>query len=513
MKCDAEKSWKIIVSKKMETGSGGSRVNRDNCPDLTHGELPKFDIKEAESICAGMFLNTLMVGGYMVVTNSEFDVVVSDEPYVALMLLVSLKSGRFFARVWNQTITTGKVLSIEEVAETCRNLFGNGRPCLGKPQSELQREEGEFLILNAPFQRIVSRNCLKFLGRHATDGSDMCRECMRLNDIVVKAEIKGETMDTDEEAAPVVTATDLMKEEVKNEDEVAPISENLIAKESEEPVEYHFRYVDSDAHKKGIRKEFKCNHCPYTSLVIQHMKRHIKRVHKKIRDQECDECNYAATDKWILSQHKQNVHKVNDKKFKCETCSYTTSKKYHLKIHVEGVHNKVRNHICEECGLRVLQKAYLRQHMESVHKKGEKFQCEQCPFSAYRKTSLKLHIEGVHEKTNTYSCEKCPFTSYHKNGLNKHVNEVHKKIRNHFCEHCGKSFLNKGSLRRHIETVHKIGGREFRCDQCPFTSTHKESLKTHIKGVHDKLKSNLCHICGYVASTKITLKNHMESAH
>ena len=31
--------------------------------------------------------------------------------------------------------------------------------------------------------------------------------------------------------------------------------------------------------------------------------------------------------------------------------------------------------------------------------------------------------------------------------------------------------------------------------------------------VHDKLKSNLCHICGYVASTKITLKNHMESAH
>ena len=242
----------------METGSGGSRVNRDNCPDLFHGELPKFDIKEAESICAGMFLNTLMVGGYMVVTNSEFDVVVSDEPYVALMLLVSLKSGRFFARVWNQTITTGKVLSIEEVAATCRNLFGNGRLCLGKPQSELQREEGEFLFLNAPFQRIVSRNCQKFLGRHETDGSNTCRECMRLNDIVVNAEIKGETMDTDEEEAPVVMAMDLMKEEINNEDEVAPISENIIDK-------------------------YKCNQCsdfPSYFTTFKDLCNHLREAHK-----------------------------------------------------------------------------------------------------------------------------------------------------------------------------------------------------------------------------------------
>ena len=323
-------------------------------------------------------------------------------------------------------------------------------------------------------------------------------------------------------------STDIQRADVKNEDvkheeteEVHEDQEEEAHQDSKETHDecketagYQYRYVDSDVHKKGIRKEFKCNLCPYISLLRPRMKRHVKGVHKNIRDHKCDECGFAGVVKSELTQHKQSVHKVGGRKFECEKCPYISYKKSYLDIHIKGVHNKIRNYLCKECGLGCLQKAGLKQHMNCVHKMGDsKFKCEECPYTSFLKGSLKSHIERVHENKKNYSCEQCPFASYHKASLNLHINDVHKKIRNHACEDCGTKFLRKGSLKRHMASVHKIGGRQFKCEQCTFTSTHKSVVKTHIEGVHDKLKSNLCEVCGFAASQKTTLKKHMESAH
>ena len=197
--------------------------------------------------------------------------------------------------------------------------------------------------------------------------------------------------------------------------------------EREDTSDYHYRYIDSDLNKKGIRREYQCNLCPKTSLMRSHMKRHIKGVHSKIKDQECDQCEYAAADKGTLSQHKLTMHKSGYKKFKCDTCPYTTNKKYNLKMHIDGVHKKIKKHKCEECGVGILLKAQLRLHMESVHKMGEKLRCDQCPFTSYSKPSLKLHVAGVHDKIRKYVCEQCPFTSLRKGNLNIHIRDVHMK--------------------------------------------------------------------------------------
>ena len=38
----------------------------------------------------------------MVVMKSDFDVIIAEEPYHALLLLLNMQSGRVIARMWNK---------------------------------------------------------------------------------------------------------------------------------------------------------------------------------------------------------------------------------------------------------------------------------------------------------------------------------------------------------------------------------------------------------------------------
>lgn len=370
-----------LCCEKMEPAYGGSGVNRDNCPDLSHSrdELPQFDIKEAASTCAGMSLNTLKVGDYIVVTNSQFDVVVSEEPYVALMLLVSLKSGRFFARVWNQTISMGKALTVEELAAACRNLFRQGRPCLGKLQGELQGEESEVFISYTPFQRIVSRNCQKFLGVHATDGSNSCRECTRLNDIGVDSEIKGENIDIDVKAVPEGMATGLVKEEV-NEVEVAPHNEHLRDVGSSQ--NGNFSFMMNDKYMCNRCSDFPCYFTTFKDLCNHLLEAHkneeyaneisTEQISSKIASDTLPQINAnkrvtelpPITDPWSQSnekskrraRNKKNCKKAN-RTYKCMHCSFVTSDVCFVREHISKAHphlgveqgGSTMKHKCNRC--------------------------------------------------------------------------------------------------------------------------------------------------------------------
>ena len=143
--------------------------------------------------------------------------------------------------------------------------------------------------------------------------------------------------------------------------------------------------------------KLKCEHCPYKTPQIKEMKRHIKRVHEKIRNHVCDKCGYAASQKHHLKSHNESVHNMGDKKFKCEKCPHETTKKSNLKVHIKTVHEKIRDHVCEECGFAALQKRHLAQHIKGVHKKIRNHPCGQCDFAASQKSNLKNHLEMVHK--------------------------------------------------------------------------------------------------------------------
>ena len=58
--------------------------------------------------------------------------ILSEEPYSALLLLFNLHSGHFMSRVWNQTVSRGKATALDQLAEACqRHFVDRGRPCVG----------------------------------------------------------------------------------------------------------------------------------------------------------------------------------------------------------------------------------------------------------------------------------------------------------------------------------------------------------------------------------------------
>ena len=59
---------------------------------------PSFGQPEAKNACASLSLTTVDYGRYLVVMRSAFDVMISGEPYLALMLLLDMDTGNFLTR-------------------------------------------------------------------------------------------------------------------------------------------------------------------------------------------------------------------------------------------------------------------------------------------------------------------------------------------------------------------------------------------------------------------------------
>ena len=81
-------------------------------------------IKEvAKKVISALSLTSVRMGNFLVVLKSDFDLNMSGEPYIALMLLLDLRSGKYMSRVWNQTVSTGYALGEDKLMEACKSLF------------------------------------------------------------------------------------------------------------------------------------------------------------------------------------------------------------------------------------------------------------------------------------------------------------------------------------------------------------------------------------------------------
>ena len=121
--------------------------------------------------------------------RSEFDLNLCGEPYIGLMLLLDLKSGKYISRVWNQTVATGTVLPGNELMEACKNLFCRGRPCVG------------YAVAETVFPRKHSSTCSQVLGTDVGADVTTCRECSKqstdhsISDVLIKEDLEGHKSD------------------------------------------------------------------------------------------------------------------------------------------------------------------------------------------------------------------------------------------------------------------------------------------------------------------------------
>ena len=106
--------------------------------------------------------------------------------------------------------------------------------------------------------------------------------------------------------------------------------------------------------------------CSYATSDEGNLKKHIKAVHEKIKDQTCDICGFSTTDYSGLKKHIKEVHdKIKDKI--CSICGFTTARNAELKHHIKCIHDKIKDKICETCGYATTDNSNLRKHIKKVH--------------------------------------------------------------------------------------------------------------------------------------------------
>merc|ERR1712243_453908 len=86
------------------------------------------------------------------------------------------------------------------------------------------------------------------------------------------------------------------------------------------------------------------------------------------------------------------------------------------------------------------------------------------------------------------------------------------KLKSHLlCTFCGYHATQKGSLNNHVRSKHL--GIKYECNYCELKLKSKSSLKNHIKVKHDLVKNKIeCKLCGKLQS-KSNLKFHVNSVH
>ena len=102
----------------------------------------QFNLTRARSALKSLGLSSVVLDDVLVVFKSGFDVTISGEPYLALMFLFSVGSGRYYARIWNQTVARGTAENTEQVLAACKRHFEGGRPCIGCPEEEGETDQG-----------------------------------------------------------------------------------------------------------------------------------------------------------------------------------------------------------------------------------------------------------------------------------------------------------------------------------------------------------------------------------
>ena len=139
-------------------------------------------LEEVRGSLASLSLTSVILGDYLVVTNSDFDVFINGEPYLALMVLLNKKSGIYKAKLWNQTICSGKKPTAAEFVQICKQHFSQNKPCIGFPQELDEQSQYERPLSQTPIPRKVSKDCLKFLkDGFGDDDNSLCCECKKLS--------------------------------------------------------------------------------------------------------------------------------------------------------------------------------------------------------------------------------------------------------------------------------------------------------------------------------------------
>jgi very-short-patch-repair endonuclease len=92
-----------------------------------------------------------------------------------------------------------------------------------------------------------------------------------------------------------------------------------------------------------------------------------------------------------------------------------------LNRHIKAVHNKIKDIECDQCDCKYSTNGELKRHIEMVHNNIKDFECDQCDYKCYTNGSLKAHVKQVHDKIKDFECDRCDYRCTTRGSLKEHV--------------------------------------------------------------------------------------------
>ena len=130
------------------------------------------------------------------------------------------------------------------------------------------------------------------------------------------------------------------------------------------------RMVEDTPHRpaKRIRKRVNvaCEECGRVFGDSSSLKKHIRVVHRKVKDFSCEECGKTFAEKSNRSKHIIAAH-LNQRSHPCDMCDKVFNFTDGLKRHKNNVHLGIRPYQCQDCQRWYKQKTHLLKHRQSVH--------------------------------------------------------------------------------------------------------------------------------------------------
>lgn len=458
------------------------------------------DIKDAIGYLSALKLATVTLGDYMIIMNAEVDVMIGGEPHVALQLWFNMKSNKFLARIWNQTIAAGTIKHISQFLDTCTNHLKR-RPCLGYGVNNFKSQTQDYDICQTPLPRKMSPACQRVLDPNTSASIKSCPECLKM----IESAIEGNNA-----------------EDFKNEPKTDASQSDIVSEAGRDQ-------ISTDIDKDSI-------------FTVSSMKDEsiFQDADAKNYDITGDSSPMAAKPE-IKKRPLQTKHVIKGRfpesdplQMTCELCGITTMCTCFAE-HMKKVHGEVGKFLqkCPWCE-KVISSRSLLHHAYRWHFYG-RFSCNRCKFIAYFAIDLINHVNARHDAIDPTKCPSCQelyplqkLENHHKECLGKRIKVIDRKSKESarvekVCEICGKTIIGKDHYKTHLKThLRKKAIEEgdesgienlfLFCDKCGKRVIGSRVLKLHKETCYDQGKYK-CPLCSLVFNTRAQQRKHHNKVH
>ncbi|XP_053323375.1 zinc finger protein ZFAT [Spea bombifrons] len=213
-------------------------------------------------------------------------------------------------------------------------------------------------------------------------------------------------------------------------------------------------------------KIFTCEYCNKVFKFKHSLQAHL-RIHTNEKPYKCSLCNYASAIKANLGVH---MRKHTGEKFSCDHCTFSCLSKGHLKVHVERVHKKIKQH-CRFCKKKYSDVKNLIKHIKETHdlldkkvketcdelglltREGKRqllYDCQICERKFKNELERDRHML-VHGDQRPFACELCGHGATKYQALELHVRK-HPFV--YVCSFCCNKFVSTVRLKSHLKEAH-----------------------------------------------------------